>query len=119
MKTPPCWRQQKMSNLSLRAFEEAQRRRLYVDRKGINAVANIQRDILIVQKNLAMMAEYIWTLSGKEVSGNFSIYNPKDHDVNKFLASAGLQLLQISGSLGIDFVSLLKHEVDKQELTIL
>jgi len=108
-----------MSNLSMRAFEEAQRRKLYMDRKGIHAIANIQRDILIAQKNLAMMAEYLWSISGKDVSGNFSVYNPKDYDVNKFLSLAGLQILQISGSLGIDFVSLLKHEVEKQELTIL
>jgi hypothetical protein len=90
-----------------------------MDRKGIHAIANIQRDILIAQKNLAMMAEYLWSISGKDVSGNFSVYNPKDYDVNKFLSLTGLQILQISGSLGIDFVSLLKHEVEKQELTIL
>jgi len=108
-----------MSNLSVRAFEEAQRRKLYMDRKGIQAVANIQRDILIAQKNLSMMAEYLWSISGKDGSGNFSVNNPKDQDVNKFLSLAGLQILQISGSLGIDFVSLLKHEVEKQELTIL
>ncbi len=105
-----------MSNLSIRAFDQAQRRKKYPDRKGYAGLAHIQRDILVTQKNLSEMSEILWSLTGEH--GDFLEGSPSVNLYEK-LSDIGLVMLQLSGSLGIDFVSILKHRIEKEELTII
>ena len=46
-----------MSNYSIRAFDEAQRRKFYPERKGPLGVACVQRDIIAACKHLSVAAE--------------------------------------------------------------
>lgn len=112
-----------MSTLSIRAFDEAQRRKLYPERKGLMGVACLQRDILLAQRHLANIAEILWQ---NGVNSSYSSAPSGDNNarqmamaLNEHLAQAGLQLLQLTGALGIDFISLLKQQVEKEELTVL
>lgn len=112
-----------MANLSIRAFDEAQRRKKYPERRGPLGVACIQRDILIAQGNLSNLADVVWKV-GLNPSYNRQINSmaddPKDMEkIHNYLSQTGLQLLQITGALGIDFLLLLKHIVEKEELTVL
>lgn len=112
-----------MNNLSVRAFDEAQRRKQYPDRRGIVGVACIQRDILSTGKHLAILSDVLWKTSidtrhqgdliSNEATSNNSVM------VQQHLTSAGILLLQISGALGMDFVALLKHGIEKEEMTVL
>jgi len=112
-----------MSNLSIRAFDEAQRRKLYPDRRGIVGIACMQRDILTAQKHLSMLSTILWRTS---VDGSYrqeyeQIPNVpiRPNAVQEQLGQIGVQLLQLSGALGIDFVSVLKHEIERLEITVI
>lgn len=112
-----------MSSLSIRAFDEAQRRQRYPDRRGMVGVACMQRDIITVNKHLSAIAEILWKTS---IDSSMDITLPSDRTqannslmVQQHLTLAGLNLLQLSGALGMDFVSLLRQAVEKEELTII
>lgn len=112
-----------MSNLSVRAFDEAQRRKQYAERTGIEGVAHMLRDIHMTQKHLSILAEYLWKAgvdpkyaSQRPMKKPFDIV---DTDVYEQFGIIGIQLLQLSGALGIDFVSLIKSEVERLELSVL
>jgi hypothetical protein len=112
-----------MSNFSIRAFDEAQRRKMYPDRKGIVGIACMQRDIITAQKHLSILATILWRTSvdqsyrqETEQVPNLAI---KPNAVQEQLGQIGVQLLQLSGALGIDFVSVLKHEIERLEITVI
>lgn len=112
-----------MSTLSIRAFDEAQRRKKYPDRRGVVGVACMQRDILTINRHLSAIADILWKTS---IDGKHDITSLVDTEylnnslmLQQHLTAAGLNLLQLSGALGMDFVSLLKHAVEKEELTVL
>lgn len=112
-----------MSSLSIRAFDEAQRRKKYPDRRGITGVACMQRDIITVTRHLSSIADILWKTS---IDENHDIIMPTNREssnnalmLQQHLTLAGLNLLQLSGALGMDFVALLKHAVEKEELTVL
>lgn len=106
----------KMSNLSIRAFDQSQRRKKYPERKGYAGLSYIQKDLLIAQKNIAEISEILWAMTGE--NGEFAD-GATSANVYQKISDIGLILLQISGSLGIDFVSIIKHRVEKEELTII
>jgi hypothetical protein len=112
-----------MATLSIRAFDEAQRRKLYPERKGLTGVACLQRDILLAQRHLGNIAEILWqngvNSSYSSIPSGDSSTRQASMALNEHLAQAGLQLLQLTGALGIDFISLLKQQVEKEELTVL
>jgi hypothetical protein len=106
-----------VSNLSVRAFDQARRRHLYGERRGIAGLAHIQKDILEIQRSLSSMALIFWA-GGVAESNTLDV--PSDlKNVQEHLSDAGLRLLQLSGSLGIDFVSLLRQRIEMEEITIL
>jgi len=109
-----------VANLSIRAFDEAQRRKQYPERRGPTGIACMQRDILSVQKHLAEVAELLWQ-SGMDPSYNKTQSGSQNNSkvLNDHISLAGLKLLQLTGALGIDFVSLLKQQIEKEELTVL
>ena len=109
-----------MANLSIRAFDEAQRRKQYPERRGPTGIACMQRDILSAQKHLAEIAELLWQ-SGMDASYNKTQISTQGNSkaLNDHLSLAGLKVLQLTGALGIDFVSLLKQQIEKEELSVL
>lgn len=111
-----------MSDLSIRAFDQAQRRKKYPERKGPLGVACMQRDILTAQKHLSILSEILWqtTIDPEYQKPIFYTNEARiQHTVNEYLARTGLQLLQLSGCLGIDFVTLMRQHLEKEELAVL
>lgn len=113
-----------MSNLSGRAFEEAQKRKLYPQRNGALGVACIQRDLLLATKHISQASEHLWlrektNIDSPSNSGETNIHRLQSNKFQEEMAMSFYILLRISGSLGIDLVSLGKAEVEKQELTII
>lgn len=112
-----------MSNLSIRAFDEAQRRKLYPERKGPTGLSCMMRDILIAQKHLTIISEILWaTAAAGSARQQRDMKVPIEigkTDIYEQFGIIGVQLLQLSGALGIDFISLAKSEVERLELTVL
>lgn len=112
-----------MSDLSIRAFDQAQRRQLYPERKGPLGVACVQRDILIACKHLSLASEFLWKegeTDKKRIESDFFLSAAsRSNPLQREIALAGVQLLQITGSMGIDLFSLLKAEIEKMEMTVL
>lgn len=82
----------------------------------------MQRDILVVSRNLASVADILWKTSIDVNHEDAMLKNVEDSNnsimIQKHLTTVGLHLLQLSGALGMDFVTLLKHAVEKEELTV-
>jgi len=112
-----------VSNYSIRAFDEAQRRKFYPERKGPLGVACVQRDIIAACKHLSIAADCIWKDGANNTPRIESDYHvnssTKSNPFQKELAAAGILLLQVSGSMGIDLVSLLKSEIEKLEMAVI
>lgn len=112
-----------MSNLSIRAFDESQRRKLYADRRGSTGIACMLRDIAIAQKHLSIISEIIWSTGmGGSPRQQREMKFPMElgkTDLYEQFGIIAIQLLQLSGALGIDFLSLAKSEIERQELTVL
>lgn len=112
-----------MSNLSVRAFDEAQRRKQYAERSGIEGVAHMLRDINTTQKHLSLLSEYLWRAGvDPKYRTQRSMRKPLDAietDIYEQLGIIGVQLLQLSGALGIDFIALIKSEIERLELSVL
>jgi len=111
-----------MSDLSIRAFDQAQKRKQYPERKGALGVACMQRDILTAQKNLSILSEILWQTTVDPEYQKQTFYTNEarvQHTINEYLARTGLQLLQLSGCLGIDFVTLMRQHLEKEELAVL
>lgn len=110
-----------MANFSVRAFEQAQRRKQYPQRQGPVGVACIQRDILRSSKENSIAAEYLWM---REISAEKSgdptpdFHALRKNDLSEHLVLSMLYLLQVSGALGLDLVAAIGHELDKRELTV-
>lgn len=111
-----------MANLSVRAFEEAQRRKMYPDRNGALGVSCIQRDILLAIKELSIASEYLWQRE-KNAANTHDIPHQTPNvllhnNFNLHLIKSALYIATISGSLGVDIVSSIKHEIERLELAI-
>ena len=106
---------------SVRAFEQAQRRKRYIERRGYVGAACMQRDLLQIQSILSEIGAILWRASGGhgdiETTAEAELVSIKN--LNEKFGEAGFLLLQLTGCLGIDFVSVLKHKLEKEELTIL
>ncbi len=106
-----------MSNFSIRAFDQAQRRHLYPERRGVLGLAYVQRDLIEAQKSLSALGASLWGSSPEEKMSPDApsvIKSAQEH-----LSDAGLRLLQLSGALGIDLISLLRQRLEQEELTII
>ncbi|NBS90293.1 hypothetical protein EBS67_09875 [bacterium] len=111
-----------MANLSVRAFEEAQRRKMYPQRNGPIGVACIQRDILLAIKELSIASEYLWQKEKNATDAheiphqtpNILLHN----NFNLHLIKSALHIATVSGSLGVDIVSSIKHEIERMELAV-
>ena len=111
-----------MSDLSVRAFDQAQRRKRYPERKGSLGIACMQRDLITAQKYLSIASEILWQTSidrEYEMPILMTAESKLQHTLNECLAKAGLQLLQLSGCLGIDFVTLMRQRLEREELAVL
>lgn len=112
-----------MSNLSVRAFDESQRRKMYASRTGVEGVAHMMRDIIMIQKNLNILGEFLWRAGvDPKFKPQRQMRRPLDAvetDIYEQLGIVGVQLLQLSGALGVDLVALMKSEVERLELTVL
>ncbi|NBV83122.1 hypothetical protein EBR57_03250 [bacterium] len=112
-----------MSTLSSRAFEEAQRRRLYPDRHGALGVACLQRDLFLATREIALASEYLWKKEKTDIAtasefGLTDTQRLRKMGFHHHLAEAVTYLLQASGSTGVDLLSMVKAEIEKKELSI-
>lgn len=104
-----------MSNLSVRAFDQAQRRKRYPERKGVAGVAYLQRDLLAAQSGICQISEVLWGANiGREAAEDSPSKNIHDR-----LSDVGLLLLQFSGALGLDLISILKARIEKEEMSVI
>lgn len=83
----------------------------------------MQRDLLAAQRSLSEVGAILWR-AGMMPSGSPIIVdaatNPNSmKTLQDHIADAGLTLLQLTGALGVDFVDLLRHRLEKEELTVL
>jgi hypothetical protein len=112
-------------SLSLRAFEEAQRRRLYPQRNGATGVACIQRDLLLACKEIASASEHLWIREKTDIeeqfpwSGHQTTNQGLRNSFNVHLTGAAVYLMRVSGSLGFDLFIAAKQEIERQELSII
>jgi hypothetical protein len=112
-----------MSNMSLRAFEEAQRRRLYPKRNGALGVSCMQRDVLLAIQQLTVASEYFWLKekTGISVEDDVPTSNAMKFQKNHFQEAIGrsmMYLLQVTGAAGIDLFAAVKSELEKKEMEI-
>lgn len=112
-------------SLSLRAFEEAQRRKLYPQRNGATGVACIQRDLLLACKEMASASEHLWMREKTNIaeqfpwSGHQTTNEILRSPFNVHLTGAAVYLMRISGSVGFDIFLAAKQEIERQELSII
>lgn len=112
-------------SLSLRAFEEAQRRKLYPQRNGPTGVACIQRDLLLASKEIASASEHLWIREKTNIEENFAwsghqtVNQSLRSSFNVHLTDAAVYLLRVSGSIGFDVFLAAKQEIERQELSIM
>jgi len=112
-------------SLSLRAFEEAQRRRLYPQRNGATGVACIQRDLLLAIKELSSASEHLWLREKTNIEENFAFSGHQNPNImlnNSFtlhLTNSLVFIMRISGSLGFDVSVAAKQEIERLELSII
>lgn len=112
-----------MSNMSLRAFEEAQKRRLYPKRSGALGVSCMQRDLLLAVQHITVASEYLWLKEKNNISieDNIPTSNAMKFQKNHFQESIGksmMFLLQATGAAGIDLFAAAKTELEKNEMEI-
>lgn len=77
-------------------------------------MAYMQRDLLAIQKNVADLSEILW---GASVAREPNEESPTKNIHDK-LSDVGLLLLQFSGMMGLDLVSILKARIEKEELSL-
>jgi len=110
-----------MVSLSVRAFDQAQRRKKYPARNGILGVACLQRDLMAASMHLLAASELLWakekTLSEAMSAQMFSDAST-NAQFNDHVIKAALVILQLSGSIGLDLVTAASHAIERQEMAV-
>lgn len=110
-----------MASLSVRAFDQAQRRHRYPTRIGALGVACLQRDLIAASEHLMAASKHLWPKE-KSMSEILDMQTIASGAVpsqfNENIIRSMVYLLQISGSIGLDLVSAAAHAIEKEEMAV-
>lgn len=110
-----------MASLSVRAFEQAQRRKKYPSRTGILGVACLQRDLMNSAVTLLAAGENLWPKERlwTEILDSQTIHTSESsYKFNNQIIEAAAILYQLSGAIGLDLTSAVQHFIEKQEMSV-
>ena len=110
-----------MASLSVRAFDQAQRRHRYPARTGALGIACLQRDLIAASEHLMAASKYLWPKEksmAEVLEGQTTASFATPNQLNENIIRSMVYLLQISGSVGLDLVSAVAHAIEKEEMAV-
>lgn len=110
-----------MASLSVRAFEQAQRRKKYPSRTGILGIACLQRDLMSSASTILAAGESLWPkerLWKDIIEGQTAHTSESSSKFNNQIIEAAAILYQLSGAIGLDLTSAVQHFIEKQEMSV-
>ena len=104
-----------MRSLQDRAFDSAREAGLYPERRGLPALAAIQKDLLSAQGALCDAGDEIWRSMVDREARDLSALSTDE--TRTYLREAMEHILRICGALGYDPIVALNHDFDSREMT--